>query len=43
AILGYAIFGETLSFQWWIGASFIVVGTMLVNKEGKGVREHKEK
>ncbi|CAG8651373.1 7929_t:CDS:2, partial [Acaulospora morrowiae] len=32
AILGNVVFGEALSFQWWIGASFIVVGTMLVNK-----------
>ncbi|CAI2167314.1 8122_t:CDS:2 [Funneliformis geosporum] len=32
AVLGNIIFGETLSLQWWFGASLIVIGTLLINK-----------
>ncbi|KAF0454168.1 transmembrane protein 42-like [Gigaspora margarita] len=31
AILGNIIFGEALALQWWFGAGFIVIGTVLVN------------
>ncbi|KAI8880237.1 hypothetical protein K501DRAFT_255445 [Backusella circina FSU 941] len=32
AILGYAIFDEPLALRWWIGASFILAGTLLLSK-----------
>ncbi|CAG8832619.1 19421_t:CDS:2, partial [Racocetra persica] len=32
AILGKVIFGEALALQWWFGAGFIVLGTVLVNR-----------
>ncbi|CAG8679192.1 17347_t:CDS:2, partial [Cetraspora pellucida] len=32
AILGNVIFGEALALQWWFGAGFIVLGTVLVNR-----------
>ncbi|PKK64636.1 hypothetical protein RhiirC2_666035, partial [Rhizophagus irregularis] len=39
AILGNIIFGETLSLQWWFGASLIVIGTLLVNKSSYDARK----
>lgn len=34
AILGNAIFGETLSLQWWVGVSLIVTGLIIVHSSG---------
>ncbi|KAG9298345.1 hypothetical protein G9A89_002833 [Geosiphon pyriformis] len=31
AIFGSLLFGETLNLQWWLGASLIISGTVLVN------------
>ncbi|KAI7890414.1 uncharacterized protein EV154DRAFT_386562, partial [Mucor mucedo] len=30
AILGYLVFNEPLALRWWIGASFILAGTILL-------------
>lgn len=37
--MGNIIFGETLSLQWWFGASLIVIGTLLVNKSSYDMRK----
>ncbi|CAG8445279.1 14719_t:CDS:2 [Funneliformis caledonium] len=42
AVLGNIIFGEILSLQWWIGASLIVIGTLLVN-DRKDQMKNKDK
>ena len=31
AFLGYLLFHEQLTLQWWIGASFIIIGTLLIS------------
>ncbi|KAK2145668.1 hypothetical protein LSH36_664g00001 [Paralvinella palmiformis] len=31
AIIGWLLFGETLTFTWWFGASLITVGLVLIN------------
>lgn len=33
AFLGYILFQEQLSLQWWIGAGFITIGTLLISLE----------
>ncbi|ORX63269.1 hypothetical protein BCR32DRAFT_298486 [Anaeromyces robustus] len=43
AILGYLIFNEPLSLQWWFGASLIVVGTVLLNTEIQKIEEQNKK
>ncbi|KAI8374002.1 hypothetical protein EDC96DRAFT_572316 [Choanephora cucurbitarum] len=32
AILGYVVFQEPLALRWWIGASFILAGTILLSQ-----------
>ncbi|KAI8975009.1 hypothetical protein BDB01DRAFT_853663 [Pilobolus umbonatus] len=42
AILGSLIFNEPLTLRWWIGASFILTGTILLSHSQKK-REEKDK
>ncbi|KAI8639700.1 hypothetical protein BD408DRAFT_484637 [Parasitella parasitica] len=35
AILGYLVFDEPLALRWWIGASFILAGTILISQSQK--------
>ncbi|KAL4214142.1 hypothetical protein AB4K20DRAFT_1878984 [Rhizopus microsporus] len=39
AILGYLIFNEPLAVRWWIGACFILSGTILLSKSQKEKKE----
>ena len=31
AVIGWLIFGESLSLIWWAGSSLIVIGIILIN------------
>ncbi|KAI8068007.1 hypothetical protein BC940DRAFT_367307 [Gongronella butleri] len=42
AILGHLVFQEPLSLRWWIGASFMLTGTILISKGQKKQQEQKE-
>ncbi|KAI9270632.1 hypothetical protein BDA99DRAFT_502306 [Phascolomyces articulosus] len=35
ALLGYLVFDEPLALGWWIGASFILTGTILLSRTQK--------
>lgn len=39
AILGYLVFNEPLALRWWIGASFILAGTILLSQSQKRLEE----
>ncbi|CEG62973.1 hypothetical protein RMATCC62417_00194 [Rhizopus microsporus] len=39
AILGYLVFNEPLTVRWWIGACFILSGTILLSKSQKEKKE----
>lgn len=46
ALFGMVVFGEILSLRWWMGASFIILGLFLINKNMKtpdGAFEDKDK
>ena len=32
AIIGWLFFGESLSLMWWLGASLIITGVLLIHK-----------
>ena len=42
AVLGNAVFGETLSLQWWAGASLIVMGLVIIHSNAHQVTVHKD-
>ncbi|KAL4234786.1 hypothetical protein ACF0H5_006428 [Mactra antiquata] len=42
AIFGLTIFGEKLSFQWWIGSCLILVGLMLINQGSQETDKYEE-
>lgn len=43
AVLGNAVFGETLSLQWWAGASLIVMGLVIIHSNAhQTVTVHKD-
>lgn len=39
--MGYLIFNEPLALKWWVGASFILAGTMLLSQSQKKLDEEK--
>ena len=41
AVLGNAVFGETLSLQWWLGASIIVTGLIIIHSTAQQADGHK--
>ncbi|KAF1800441.1 hypothetical protein V8B55DRAFT_1536011 [Mucor lusitanicus] len=43
AILGYFVFDEPLALRWWIGASFILAGTILLSQSQKRLEEKEDK
>ena len=43
AVFGMVLFGEALSLMWWLGASLIVAGLVLIHQGGERERERKEK
>ncbi|KAI9299731.1 hypothetical protein BJ944DRAFT_273967 [Cunninghamella echinulata] len=43
AILGYLVFGEPLALRWWIGASFILAGTIMISRSQKEIDDNKKK
>ena len=43
AVFGMVLFGEVLSLMWWLGASLIVAGLVLIQQGGERERERKEK
>ncbi|GAN08385.1 conserved hypothetical protein [Mucor ambiguus] len=43
AILGYFVFDEPLALRWWIGASFILAGTILLAQSQKRLEEEENK
>ncbi|ORZ22988.1 hypothetical protein BCR42DRAFT_403736 [Absidia repens] len=42
AILGYLVFQEPLILRWWIGASFMLAGTILVSQSQKRLETKKK-
>ncbi|CAO3611449.1 unnamed protein product [Mucor hiemalis] len=42
AILGYVVFNEPLALRWWIGASFILAGTILLSQSQKRLEEEEK-
>ncbi|CAO3639450.1 unnamed protein product [Mucor fragilis] len=43
AILGYLVFDEPLALRWWIGASFILAGTILLSQSQRRLEEEEDK
>ncbi|XP_061162515.1 transmembrane protein 42-like [Saccostrea echinata] len=43
ALIGVALFNETLSLRWWIGASLIVTGLLLIHRANRKESEEKNK
>lgn len=41
ALLGALVFGEKLPMLWWVGAGFLVAGSVVIG--GRDSREEKEK
>lgn len=39
--MGYLIFNESLALKWWIGASFILAGTILLSQAQKKLEKEK--
>lgn len=35
ASLGFLVFSEKLPLQWWIGASLLVIGNVVISRKGK--------
>lgn len=35
AFLGWSVFQEALPFQWWIGAALLVVGNVVISRQGE--------
>lgn len=42
AILGFAIFSEALPPLWWVGASFLVAGNVIIGKKDEGTPKTQE-
>ncbi|KAI9483075.1 MAG: hypothetical protein EXX96DRAFT_129645 [Benjaminiella poitrasii] len=42
AMLGYVVFDEPLSLKWWLGASFILSGTVLLSQSQKRIEQQTE-
>ncbi|CAO3616185.1 unnamed protein product [Cunninghamella blakesleeana] len=42
AILGFLVFGEPLALRWWIGASFILAGTIMISQSQKKISDKKK-
>ncbi|KAI8099526.1 uncharacterized protein BX664DRAFT_321512 [Halteromyces radiatus] len=42
AIMGWIIFQEPLALRWWIGASFMLAGTILISQSQKRMAEKKK-
>jgi drug/metabolite transporter (DMT)-like permease len=40
--LGYLVFNEPLALRWWIGASFILAGTILLSQSQKRLEEQEK-
>jgi drug/metabolite transporter (DMT)-like permease len=38
-LLGKAVFGEATSLQWWVGATSILVGSVLINRSQRKAAE----
>ncbi|KAI8371027.1 hypothetical protein BD560DRAFT_489554 [Blakeslea trispora] len=43
AIMGYLVFQEPLALRWWIGASFILAGTILLSQSQQRHTNDKQK
>ncbi|KAI8077360.1 uncharacterized protein B0P05DRAFT_544740 [Gilbertella persicaria] len=43
AIMGYLVFDEPLALRWWIGATFILAGTILLSQSQKRLAEDHKK
>ncbi|ESO93130.1 hypothetical protein LOTGIDRAFT_232853 [Lottia gigantea] len=43
AIIGKILFKELLPILWWIGSVFILLGLLLIHKDGQKTKEIKEK
>ncbi|SAM05862.1 hypothetical protein [Absidia glauca] len=42
AILGFLVFQEPLALRWWIGASFMLAGTIMVSQSQKRLENKKK-
>lgn len=44
ALFGKLLFGETLALMWWLGASMILFGLVMLNHGGaEGIRDSEKK
>jgi drug/metabolite transporter (DMT)-like permease len=39
AILGALIFGESLPLLWWVGASLLITGSVIIGKREEGTED----
>ncbi|KAI7868509.1 hypothetical protein BDF14DRAFT_1794043 [Spinellus fusiger] len=43
AVAGFLVFNEPLAFRWWIGASFILAGTILLSQSQEKLEKQEPK
>ncbi|CAM0136353.1 unnamed protein product [Umbelopsis sp. WA50703] len=43
ALAGYIVFGEPLALSWWVGATLIITGTLILTRANSKMEETKSK
>jgi multidrug transporter EmrE-like cation transporter len=42
-LAGYIVFGEPLALSWWVGATLIITGTLILTRANSKMEETKSK